>query len=52
VSLELCSPEAPEGLRMHRKRYGCTGRGTDAPEKVRKHRKRYGSTGRDTDAPE
>jgi hypothetical protein len=32
------SPEAPEGLRMHRKKYGCTGRGTDAPEDVRMHR--------------
>jgi hypothetical protein len=31
-------------VRMHRKRYGCTGRGTDAPEEVRMHRKRYGCT--------
>jgi hypothetical protein len=52
VSLELWqsgsagrATDAPEELRMHRKRHRSTGRGTDAPEEVQMHQKRYRYTG-------
>jgi hypothetical protein len=37
VSLELCSPEAPEGLQMYQKRYESTGRDTEAPKEIQMH---------------